>query len=625
MATKCRSNRTSLCRRTEVSSIHLTKLLGLLLSTAGVFCVAGVSYAENAPATVAEVENYLEQADAVRSSDPTRFADLVAKLESVRLKASATQKQRIEYLQIYEQAVYRDEFAPAISKARALYKKASDPNLKFRTGTLIANLSGYQRDFGVGLRYLEQSLALRNKVTNRQFRHDGIATAALLYNELGQYNLALRYSKEVLADKPNPRLQCAAGHVRLQASYSLGKSIPDDAAFVKAAEQCSAAKEAIGANLVRATLARKWASSGQVDKSISLLEESLPEVLGTRYPRLIAEIRSILAELKLAKGDLVGAQMQAQLTVDLGEAILSTQALVTAYNVLYQVAEKNNQTVDALLLYKRYSDAERARQSDVKARELAYEIVRHETQQQSQQIELLKRNNQVLRLQQTLERESAQKARLAMVFLMLVLAGIIFWAVQIKRHQTQLQRLAQTDTLTGLGNRYYFTQKSERALVDAAHAGEPAALVMFDLDHFKAINDTYGHGAGDWVLKQVGKTCSSHCRKVDYLGRIGGEEFAVLLRGFDLTAAARMAENCRSQLAQIDTRECGYSFVVTASFGVSSTAQSGYDLSRLLSHADQMLYRAKNEGRNRVCAYTTDMASDARSHKRSPALSVVNN
>ena len=102
-----------------------------------------------------------------------------------------------------------------------------------------------------------------------------------------------------------------------------------------------------------------------------------------------------------------------------------------------------------------------------------------------------------------------------------------------------------------------------------------------------------------------------------------GEEFAVLLHGFDLATAMRLAEDCRSQLAQLDTRECGYSFVVTASFGVSSTAQSGYDLSRLLSHADQMLYRTKNEGRNRVCGYTAETAVDYKSPKRSPTLSVV--
>lgn len=278
----------------------------------------------------------------------------------------------------------------------------------------------------------------------------------------------------------------------------------------------------------------------------------------------------------------------------------------------------------ALQLYKHYAESEIAHQNDVKAKELAYEIVRHETLRQTQKIALQARELELLRLQQSLDRENAQKARLATVFLMLLLAGIVFWAIQVKRHQAQLQRLAQTDGLTGMRNRHFFTQKSERALVDAARAGEPAALVMFDLDHFKAINNTYGHGAGDWVLKQVGKTCSAHCRRIDYLSRIGGEEFAVLLRGFDLSAAARMAEDCRSQLAQIDTRESGYSFVVTASFGVSSTAESGYDLSRLMSHADQMLYRAKNEGRNRVCAYTAETAAERRnSPKRVPSLTVV--
>ena len=354
-----------------------------------------------------------------------------------------------------------------------------------------------------------------------------------------------------------------------------------------------------------------------------LEQEALPDVLVTQYPRLIAEIRSLLGELKLRKGDLTEAQEQAGETIALGDAIKSTQALVTAYGTLYQIAERRGEAGQALALYKQYAEAEKAYLGDVKAREVVYAMFDEQVQQQSKQLEFAEKNLELLRRQQMLERESAQKTRLAMVFLMLMLAGIIFWAIQIKRHQSQLQRLAQTDTLTGLGNRHFFTLKSERALVDAARAGEPAALVMFDLDHFKAINDTYGHGAGDWVLKQVGKTCSSHCRKVDYLGRIGGEEFAVLLHGLDLATATRLAEDCRSQLAQIDTRECGYSFVVTASFGVSSTAQSGYDLSRLLSHADQMLYRAKDEGRNRVCAYSAEIAADSKSPKRSPSLSVV--
>ncbi len=78
---------------------------------------------------------------------------------------------------------------------------------------------------------------------------------------------------------------------------------------------------------------------------------------------------------------------------------------------------------------------------------------------------------------------------------------------------------------------------------------------MFDLDHFKSINDNYGHVTGDWVLKHVAKTCSELCRRVDYFGRLGGEEFAILLRGCDLKAATRIADDCRMRIARIDSRQ----------------------------------------------------------------------
>jgi diguanylate cyclase len=566
----------------------------------------------------------LREAETVRSANPERFIEIVDELDKRQREATPADAHKFLYYKAFKTAVYDDLYDEGIRQSIVLFDKSKDVDLQFRVASLIVNLSAINRDFSTGLKYLDITIALRKKVKSRSERHYGVGSAATYYNQMGQYGLGLKYATEVLKDNPVPRTKCFMGSTRLEAQYALGQLPKSDTSLQKALSECIAIKELMAASIIRATMARKWAAAGDIQKAVTLLEtEALPDVLLTQNPRIIAEIRSLLGELKLRKGDLVEAQKQAQATIDLGDAIKSTQALVTAYGTLYQIAEGRKEAALALALYKQYSQAEKAYLGDVKAREVAYAMFREKTQQQSRQLEFAEKNLELVRRQQALERESAQKARLAMIFLMLLLAGIIFWAIQIKRHQSQLQRLAQTDTLTGLGNRHFFTQKSERALIDAARAGQPAALVMFDLDHFKAINDTYGHGAGDWVLKQVGKTCSSHCRKVDYLGRIGGEEFAVLLHGLDLPTAARLAEDCRSQLAQIDTRECGYSFVVTASFGVSSTAQSGYDLSRLLSHADQMLYRAKNEGRNRVCAYTAETAVDYKSPKRAPTLSVV--
>jgi diguanylate cyclase len=565
----------------------------------------------------------LAQADNLRSSNPKRFLEILADLEKRKSEATKLESQKLRYLQAFS-TIYQDRFADGVKQSTQLYKQVENVDLQFRTGSLIANLTAITRDFSTGLPFVHSNLEMRDKVKDKNIRHDGVGAAAMFYNQMGQYSLGLKYANEILRQSPAPRVKCFASSVKLESLQILGKLDGSSDSFDLALADCLKLSELMPASTLRATRARYLSKSGQVDKAVALLEQdALPDVIATHYPRLIAEIRSLLGQLKLQKGDLTEAQRQADETVALGDAIKSTQALVAAYGTLYQIAERRGQTAQALASYKQYAQAEKAYLGDVKAREVVYAMFREQIQQKSKQLEFAEKNLQLLRRQQMLERESADKARLAMVFLMLLLAGIIFWALQIKRHQGQLQRLAQTDTLTGLGNRHYFTQKSERALIDAARAGEPAALVMFDLDHFKAINDTYGHGAGDWVLKQVGKTCSSHCRKVDYLGRIGGEEFAVLLHGLDLSTATRLAEDCRSQLAQIDTRDCGYSFVVTASFGVSSTAQSGYDLSRLLSHADQMLYRAKNEGRNRVCAYTAETAADYKSTKRSPTLSVV--
>ncbi len=553
----------------------------------------------------------LQEADAIRSSNPKRFTELLEQLRAERGKADVLQKQKLRYLQAYAVAAYQDKLGEGINIAKRLHAETKDTELKYRAGNLVANLSAISRDFSTGLRYLDKTLPLRDKVKNKSVRHDGIGAAAMLYNEISQHRIALKYADEMLADSPSDRIRCAAGHVRTASRFELGLlSKNDESEIERYIALCSSINEFIPANILRATMARKLASEKRIPEAVALLERSLPEVRSTRYPRLIAGIHSILADLKLKLGDVESAERHANATVSMGEQIKSSATLVSAYNTLYHIAATREKPSVALELYKRYAESEMAHQTDVRAKELAYEIVRHETKQQAQQL--------------ALERASTQKARLVAGFLLVMLGAIVFWVIQIKRHQGQLQRLAQTDALTGLGNRHFFTRNSERSLVEAARAGDSAALVMFDLDHFKAINDTYGHGAGDWVLKEVGKTCGAHCRKIDYLGRIGGEEFAILLRGFDLAGAARLAEDCRSQLAQIDTRECGYSFVVTASFGVSSTAQSGYDLSRLLSHADQMLYRAKNEGRNRVCAYTSETAADQKSPKRSPTLTVIN-
>ncbi len=557
----------------------------------------------NAATSVAAL---LSRAEAVRSSDPGEFQQLLVELEEARPNASSAQRDQIAYLQAYRQS-YLGRYNIAIPALQKLARDATTVETRYRAGALMVNGYAVTRQFTEGLRQLDQTLELVDRIEDTDLRAHGLGVAAVMYNEIGEYRLGLHYAERILANPPHGRARCFAGQYRAEALWQLKRLPASDAMLRDAIQHCVAEDEAVIANLLRGTLARQWASQGQRGKAIALLQQHMPEIESTRYARLVGEAHSLLAELLLAQGSLVEAERNARAAISHGPAMPHSQPLVAAFKALYEIASRRGDTAAALDYYRRYAEADKAYLNDVKTRELAYQFVRQETAQKTQQIELLNRQNQVLQLQQRVAKQNAQNTRLVVLLLLVVVAGLGYWAYWIRRRQKALRRFAETDALTGASNRHHFTQSAEQALAQCARNGEQAALVMFDLDRFKDINDTYGHAAGDWVLREVADACRSFCRGIDCFGRLGGEEFAFLLLGCDLAAATRLAEDCRVRLTRIDTRPSGHNFTVTASFGVSATASSGFGLEVLISHADRMLYRAKRGGRNQVRAYTPDM------------------
>jgi diguanylate cyclase (GGDEF)-like protein len=574
----------------------------------GLVLVLGLVVAGWPPASRASepVGVLLQQAERTRSSDPAAFRRLLDELHSNAGKGTLLQRQQIAYLDAYAQS-FAGNLDESIRLATALIEATSDVDLEFRAGALIVNNYALNGRYNDGLRQLERTLTLADRVKDPMLREHGLISAATLYNQIGQYQLGRHYA-EMVADSPSSRRAlCFADYYRFEALLKLHALPEGDEPVLDAISTCADEHEIVMSNLIRGTLARKWVAQGQNEKAIALLQAHLDEAQSTGYPRLISEVRSLLAELLFERGDLAGAQANARATTALGAGIATTPPVVSAFLTEYKVADRQGRTADALAAYKRYAEAERGYLEEVKARELAYHLVRQEAQQKNQQIQLLDRQNRLLQLQQEVDRTSAQNSRLLMLVITLLAALIGYWAYKTKRMHVSLRRLAQTDALTGISNRHHFTLQAEKALGQCALAGEPAALLMFDLDHFKAINDSYGHTTGDWALKRVADVCKQFCRRIDHLGRIGGEEFAILLHGCDLHIATRLAEDCRVRLAGIDTHDSGFHFTITASFGVSATSLSGYDLAKLLSHADLMLYRAKREGRNRVRTYAPEL------------------
>lgn len=171
---------------------------------------------------------------------------------------------------------------------------------------------------------------------------------------------------------------------------------------------------------------------------------------------------------------------------------------------------------------------------------------------------------------------------------------------RLRRANEKLARLATTDELTGCVNRRRFLEQGALELEQSRRHGHPLTLLAMDVDRFKAINDRYGHGVGDDYLRAFVKTIEAALRKGDVLGRVGGEEFAVLLPRTPLKEGQRAAERIRKEVASMEVSEIGMDRPTTVSIGVTGQARQDRDLANLIRRADEAMYEAKRTGRDRV-------------------------
>ena len=194
---------------------------------------------------------------------------------------------------------------------------------------------------------------------------------------------------------------------------------------------------------------------------------------------------------------------------------------------------------------------------------------------------------------------------------MLYAIGTAFLVLlMVKDNDVNLYRnAANTDHLTGLLNRRAFLETALNLCARRGQRGEPVTMMMLDLDHFKSINDNFGHAVGDEVLRTFAEVARSSMRANDIIGRLGGEEFAVIVAE-PMDLAVRIAERLRAAFEEAGVTVGGHAIGATVSIGAASSYERLTDLNSLLGRADAALYRAKHDGRNRV--YTGDDRSAPR-------------
>ena len=194
--------------------------------------------------------------------------------------------------------------------------------------------------------------------------------------------------------------------------------------------------------------------------------------------------------------------------------------------------------------------------------------------------------------------------KIALGVLASLLALAIGAACRTRRRLARAERLAATDALTGLPNRRQADEMLQRLVAAARRAGRPLAVVLVDLDHFKAINDRFGHAAGDVGLRETGAAIRELLRASDHVARFGGEEFLVLLPDTSGPDAVAVAHKLRRRIAGLDVEEIDGG--LSASLGVAALPEDGDDPDELIRAADAALYRAKENGRDRVESATEE-------------------
>jgi diguanylate cyclase (GGDEF)-like protein len=564
------------------------------------FCLALSSLASVAGPTQ-DVDQLLLKADSERTANFPQFVEIVHSVQ--RNSEHLTQQQRdyLRYLEAWKNA-YEGDTDTAIVRLNSIADDVSDPGLRLRAGSTAINLLELSKRYGEAFTRLSSLLALLPKNSDKAARQQLLMNAAQLYVDSGLNPLALSYSQTVIDEDWDGRGVCKGNRIKLYALYLSGSLKSVTPVLQSAVDSCVKVGESANADLIRVTQALVDLDVSKIDDAVQILHDHYDEVKTTRNPRLVARFDELLAEAYRRKGLPAMARESALRALALPVKEFDDQ-LVNAYRVLYEVAKQQGDFKAALEYHEQYFSVDTAYLDDLSARQLAYQKVNHENISSKLQVDALNKENHVLQLQRELSGKAMETSRLYIALLTMTVVFIGLWAYRTKRSQLHFQTLSQLDGLTGICNRPHFIAQAERILEASRRSSDDQCIILFDLDHFKSINDRHGHATGDFVLKRTVSACKERLEKGEIFGRFGGEEFAVLLPGCRVDEGRARAEQLRITIASITAYQGTTKATVSASFGIATTQTSGHGLGQLLAHADAALYAAKRSGRNCVLAH----------------------
>lgn len=545
-------------------------------------------------------------------SSRTEYYRLIVKLmEERKDQFSKPQKQRLQYLQAFR-LMADGEPKKAADDMEALYPNLTTTQMRYRVALFIVNSSSYARDFNRALYYLNEAKNLQPSIKDKQRRNRFYLMAIYIYQELKQYELALDFLTTLFASGEFPESRmCFIQLTQIDLLHKLNQLKSTSSELHAGLATCEAKKKSLLLNLIKIVQVDVLLTEGLAKEALAVLNEMSPNVKENDISFTLEHVFRRYAQVYFELKNFEKTEENALKVIAEHKTNEPSEDVAKAYDLLHLVNLENGNLKQSLDFYKKYTRQQNINLNEDAEKLLTFQLAKFRVTEKINQIEALNNQNELLRLEQKLTKENEQNNQLIIMLLMIMVLFLVLWMYRSNQVQKQLKEIAQIDALTRIANRRYFTEVANKHLKQSMQNKAPISVLLFDLDKFKSINDTYGHGIGDWVLIETAKACKDSIRESDMIGRLGGEEFGILLPNCDRQQAVMIAEKCRKALLSIDTSDTEFKFTVSGSFGVSDIAESGFTLKDILHNCDEALYEAKHRGRNQVVEYPFEAQDSA--------------
>ncbi|HVI57138.1 MAG TPA: GGDEF domain-containing protein [Luteibacter sp.] len=551
----------------------------------------------------AEIERagILDQIEDLRTKDHPQFVQRLSQVHAEAMSLSTAEQWHLRYLDAWE-AMFEGAYAKSEAEFRQIIGHSGDDTLAAKASALLLS------NLALNRRY-EEAFVLANKLSTSlpsikdpRARSSVLTNLSQMMNFAGQTDLAVKYA-DMADDAIAPgESHCLTVWLKAAALYNGKRLTSSSPELARAIDTCTASREGVTTNSALLLMVTLLLDEGQPLKAIAMLDRLDPSIRNNHYfpHEESAKVQRAQAFEKL--GNDVDAKKAALAVVAMNSADAMSDWLKEAYEVLYRVEKRQGNATAALAYYEHFVTLDKGYLNDLGVRSMAYEVSQQQQMVQTLTTESLSTQNRILRLQQSLDASTVAKGRLYIALLLVVLASIAMLLFRVKRSQLRFKRMSSLDGLTGILNHQHFMSEAERLLRLQEKNRGSACLISIDLDHFKQVNDTHGHAMGDIVLQHTVAVLQEHLRPKDLFGRLGGEEFGILLIGCSSTQALATADRLRLGIEAAPVEDDGRIVSLSVSVGVASTDRCGYTLHLLCREADKALYRAKRAGRNRVIA-----------------------